>query len=63
MGKKKKATAMSAAGVVLITVDAQGALGFEIESELSPEALEHVLRIAADTVAGKIDRASGAWGR
>jgi hypothetical protein len=63
MGKKKKATPTNLAGVVVITAEPDGAFGFEIESELSPEVLEAVLRNAADVVSNKVDRAAGAWGR
>ena len=62
-GKVKSPLPEAAAGVLLITVDAKGEIGYELESELSPEVLEAVLRNAADAVAGKIDRAAGAWGR
>jgi hypothetical protein len=64
-GKKKVTSPLpeTAAGVLIITVDGQGNVGYELESELSPEIIEDVLRRCADEVAGKIDRAANAWGR
>lgn len=34
-----------------------------VETDLSPEIVETLLRQTADTIAGKDDRATGAWGR
>lgn len=51
--------------VLLLAVTGDANRGFEIEvqSELSPEIVEALLRQAADEVSGKNDRATGAWGR
>lgn len=35
----------------------------EVTSDLSPEVMEAILRQTADVIAGKDDRAAGAWGR
>ena len=68
MGSKKKpkvhpGISPAVMSMVLISGNPDGSFGFEIESELSAEALEEILRAAADEVGGKVDRAAGAWGR
>lgn len=35
---------------------------FDVSSELSPEIMAELLRLAADNIEGKTSRASGAWG-
>ena len=50
-------------GAIVITGNPDGSFGFEIESDLSPEALGPIIRAAADQVMGTADRATGAWGR
>jgi hypothetical protein len=61
MGKKK--TKAAQAGVIVITGLPDGSFGFEVESDLSPEVLAAVLKQATAAIEGRVDRASGAWGR
>jgi hypothetical protein len=61
--KKPKGKAIAVAGAIVITALPDGSFGFEVESDLSPEVLAAVLKEATAAIEGKIDRASGAWGR
>ena len=50
--------------VATVFVVAKGdAFEFDIDSELSTEALASVLHEAADVIEDKVDRSAGAWGR